>query len=154
MIHSMARNLIKLNRIVLPSNQLCRIPDDSSPRRHFLNHNRTSTDFRTFTDLNIPQNTSPRTNQHPVANLRMPIAMRLTSPSQRHTMQNRHIISNHSRFSDHDPRRVIEQNSTSELRSRMNVNSENFTNSILNYNSQNLPSICPQIMSYPMSLTC
>lgn len=121
--------------IIFPTKQPRRIPHSRRPRRHILQHHRPRTYLRPFTDRDIPQNTSPSSNQHPVSDLRVPIPALLPRPSQRHVMQNRHIIPHHRRLPDHDRGGVIEENTRPDLGPGVEVHREGFRDSVLDQQS-------------------
>ncbi|MFS7974446.1 hypothetical protein Hanom_Chr09g00868861 [Helianthus anomalus] len=124
MIHSFPRHILILP-LLFPTNQPRRVPHCRGPRRHINHHQTPRPNLRPFPDLHIPQNRRTRPDQHPIPNLRMPISPHLPGPTQRHMMQNRHIIPDNRGLPDHHTRRMIQQYPFTNPSRGMDIHGEN-----------------------------
>ena len=121
MVHGLPRHILKLRWLLLTTNQSRWVANRSGPWRHINQNNRPSTNLSAFPNLNITQNGSTSTNEHPISNLGMPIPTNLSSPAQCYMVQDRHIISNHRRLTHHYPCSVVKQNPFANPRCRVDI---------------------------------
>eukprot|EP00906_Rhabdomonas_costata_P001901 RCo003015 len=88
-------------------------------------------DFGALTDFYIAQHFGTGTDHHSFTDLRMTIAVFFTCTTQCHVLQNRNIIPNNGGFSNDNTRRMIEHNTETDLRCRMNIHTVNNRNLML-----------------------
>ncbi|CAI0543814.1 unnamed protein product [Linum tenue] len=125
MIHGFSWALLVLGRGLLPSDEPGRVPHRRGPRRDVDQNHRPCPNFRSFSNVDIPQDRRPGAYQHAIADLRVPVAASFPRSTERDVVQDRHVVPNHRRLAHDHPRGVVEQNPLPDPRRRVNVDGEN-----------------------------
>ncbi len=77
--------------------------------------------------FDIAENFGAGANHHPFANFRMAIAAGFPGTAQGNRLQDRDVVFNHRRFTDHNPGGVVEHDAAADLRRRVNIHAETAT---------------------------
>lgn len=75
-----------------------------------------------ITDLERTENLCAGTNRHIISQRRMTFTLLCSDTAQRHTLVNRTVVADHRRLTDDNAAAVVNQNTVSELCTRMNLN--------------------------------
>ena len=75
-----------------------------------------------ITDLERTENLCAGTDRHIISQRRMTFTLLCSDTAQRHTLVNRTVVADHRRLTDDNAAAVVNQNTVSELCTRMNLN--------------------------------
>ena len=113
-IHAFSRN----PHIILRHN-VPRHADDGTVRRNLLDHNRSGSDFGVFPDRKRSDDLRTGADHNIVLQRRMTFPGLLTITAKRHALIQRHVVSDNGCFSDNHTRTMINKQSLSDRRTRM-----------------------------------
>mmetsp|Transcript_12309 Transcript_12309/g.35044 ORF Transcript_12309/g.35044 Transcript_12309/m.35044 type:complete len:334 (-) Transcript_12309:422-1423(-) len=148
LVHILGRNV----GVVQPLDNPRGHSDCDTVRRQIRHNNTSSPDFTVCAQHDWTEHRGPRPDQHPISNCRMPHPCPGATPTQRHMMQQRHIIANHRRLTNHHTRRVIDHQSLAQRRTGVDIDVKHLRHPGLQRHRQALPVILPHPVRYPLHL--
>src|SRR5690606_19062954 len=115
-------------------------------------NNRAGSDFRAVPNLDIAQNLRPCPNEHAIAYLGMTVAAGLPGASKGNAMQNRNVVLDHCRLTDHQPRGMVEEHTLADTRGRVDVGLEDRGGPALQIQREIPAALVPKPMRQAMRL--
>ena len=117
-----------------------------------MEHHGTGCDPRAMTHLDIPEDFGSGADEHAVADLGMTVAALLAGAAERHVLEHRHVVLDHSGRADNETCCVVEEDAATDPGCRMNIGLEHFRRPALEIKREILPVPAPQPMREPMGL--
>ena len=121
-------------------------------RGDILHDDATSADLGTFAYFDIADNRSVSADQYAFPNLRMTVSRNLTGTAERDAVQNRHVIFHDGRLANDKAGGVVKHYATANRGGRVNVDTENGADLVLQKERQAVPFLGPEPMGNTVSL--
>ncbi len=134
------------------TDDLRRNTGDGDVRRYVVQHDAAGADLRAFADFDVADDFAAGRQQHAAADLRMAVARFLAGAAERDRMQDRDVVFDDGRFADHDAGCVIEHDSGTDARGRVDVDAERHADLILEKARERLAVAMPQPVRDAMRL--
>ena len=93
--------------------------DNGTVRRNLLDHNRSSSDFGVFPDRKRSDNLCTGADHNIILQRRVTFSGLLTITAERHALIQRHVVSDDGRLSDDNACSMVDKQSLSDRRTRM-----------------------------------
>src|SRR6478672_11748528 len=104
-----------------------------------MEHHGTGCDPRAVTHLDIPEDFGSGADEHAVADLGMTVAALLAGAAERHVLEHRHVVLDHSGRADNETCCVVEEDAATDPGCRMNIGLEHFRRPALEVKREILP---------------
>ena len=110
---------------------------------HVLHYHAAGPDLGTFTNFDISNNRGRCANQNILSNLGMTISLFLAGSPERYSMLHRNVIVYNCGFTYDNTGRVVEHDAATDFCRRVDINTENCANLILEVKRKAVPILAP-----------
>src|SRR3974390_654330 len=117
-----------------------------------IDHHRTRGNARAVPDLDVAEDFCTRADHHAVADFRMTVLMLLAGAAEGNVMQDRHVVVDHRRLADDEPRGMVEEDAAADARGRIDVALENDRRAALQIHRKVLATLAQKPMRQPVRL--